>query len=449
MPTTIPNVLTNYQTPLGAAFKNLASALASRPTDMELQQQAGALQLQQAQAAEAQQKIQTEASQNAARSKLGGMIADPRLYDNTFRPDAMPAPPSTGAMGVESTPIAKAFQPDMGAILKTSLDAGYKPDDLGKMLLVGAANGGGMRSERTQNAQVGSGEAFNSTAQAFDLGEQNKIDTNAATNATSRQNNADTNAKDIKVEGMKESNSEKDDAAASLDPATLHYVAEQIRQGVPISQLIPGMGKTSAAQRAAAVKEAAAEDIAAGRTGTDAAIARQDYAGNTAGNRTLANREASIGTAVHALENVIPTVKANLDQVARTGVYPLDVILNAAQKGTNDPALARLAVGINDAVNLHARATNPNGMVTDAGRATGYQLLNQAQDSKYLGAALDQMLVSAQRELAAPGQTRDDVHAAQRGVLGGRGGASAPATPAPVEQWQRDPATGKLMKVGG
>lgn len=424
MPTAIPNMLNNMQTPLGRAFQGLAATLAARPTDAQLQEQAAQLDAQRAQADSLRFKTQQEQQQGAARTKLGDMIADPRLYDNTYRPNATTPPPELGDMGVSSSPIAQAFRPDMGSILKTSVEAGYKPDDLGKLMLVGAANGSGARSDIAQNAQIGSGEGFSNLAQAFDQGEQTKIDTNAATNRqsgknaqlqadTSRANNRDTIAA---------ANARASAEGASLDPNTISYLAEQVRNGAPLPAL--GMGKNAAAMRQAILQEAAKQDAAAGRTGTDAALAKQDYAGIIAGNRVLANRTAAIGTAVHALDNVIPTVKAQLDEVARTGLYPVDKILNAAQVGTNDPALAKLAVGINDAVNLHARATNPQGQVTDAGRAQGYALLNQVHDAKYLGAAMDQMLVSAQRELAAPGQTRDDLHAAQRGVLGGKAPAA-------------------------
>jgi hypothetical protein len=444
---TIPNFL-NAPSPLGNAFKGLASVLMNRPTDQEQMREAAQYNLMQAQGAEAQQKLQQGATQDAARTKLGTLIADPRLYDSTFRPNATPAPADLGELGVESTPIAKAFRPDMGQILQTSVEAGYKPDDLSKLFLVGAANGSGARSDITQNAQVGSGENFGSTFGAFDTTEANKVGMNDADNKQSdinnRRNNATSRANNSATIAAADRRAAEGDTA--LDPTTISYLAEQVRNGAPLPAL--GMGKNAAAMRQAILQEAAKQDLAAGRTGTDAALAKQDYAGNLAGNRVLATRTAAIGTAVHALDNVIPTVKAQLDEVTRTGLYPADVIVNAAQVGTNDPVLAKLAVGINDVVSLHARATNPNGEVTDAGRAQGYKLLNQVHDAKYLGAAMDQMLVSAKRELAAPGQTRDDVHASQRGVLSGGRGGDAPAAPAAPEQWHRDPKTGKLVKGG-
>jgi hypothetical protein len=435
MPTVIPNIMNGYQSPLGNAFKGLASVLMAQPTQAEQMQQGAQYQLMQAQGQKAAQDAAAAGAKVQGRSHLGALLADPRLADPTFSPVGKAAPQfaNTGdgiTEGVGVTPIARAFQPDYGKLAQSAVEAEVNPNDLGGYLRFIAANTGGVRDPRTTNAQVGAGQGYNSTAESFDIGEANKVGMNDADNLqsgknaqlqadTSRANNRDTIAA---------TNARAAQEGTALDPQTISYLAEQVRNGAPLPAL--GMGKNAATMRQAILQEAARQDAAAGRTGTDAAIARQDYAGNIAGNRVLASRTAAIGTAVHALDNVIPTVKAQLDEIARTGLYPVDVIINAAQKGTNDPALAKLAVGINDAVNLHARATNPQGQVTDAGRAQGYELLNQAHDAKYLGAAMDQMLVSAKRELDAPGQTRADLHDSQRGVLGGRG---APAQPGSVD----------------
>jgi hypothetical protein len=194
MPTVIPNIMNGYQSPLGNAFKGLASVLMAQPTQAEQMQQGAQYRYLRAQGDALNQKAATDAAQSASRSKLGTLLADPRLYDNTFRPNATPVPAALGDMGVESSPINRAFQPNYGDIIKSTIDSGYKPDDLAKLLLVGTANGSGARSDLTQNAQVGSGESYGNTANAFDTGEQTKMDVAAGNNRTSRQNNADTNA---------------------------------------------------------------------------------------------------------------------------------------------------------------------------------------------------------------------------------------------------------------
>ncbi len=475
MPTAIPNFLRG-QSPLGAAFANLANTIATGPTEAE-QYQAADNALLTHRKVQGQQGIADFFRNNYGQQP---QAAPPAINVPQPAPMATPEPVNDGGMPVgpapAPSPIAQAFSagapqapnvetatvsapklppgPNWGEGIANAIYAGMNPKDLGGYNLFGAANQFGATDQRTQNAQVGDGQTYENTYGALDrkqTDEMTKADNlnatsianNTATQATSRANNHDTNAKDLTIAANK-LRSDEASGVGSPDPATVSYLAEQVRNGAPLPAL--GVGKQAAAMRSAILQEAAREDAAAGRTGTDAVLARQDYAGNIAGSRTLANREASVGTAVHELDNLIPTVKEQLNQVTRSGLYPVDVILNAAQHGTNDPALAKLAVGINDAVNAHARAINPQGQVTVEGQKIGYSLLNQVHDANYLGAALDQMAVGAHRALAAPGQTREDLHNSQRGTLGGKA-HDAPAAPAATEEhWVRGP-DGKLQRA--
>lgn len=504
---TIPNMLTNYQTPLGMAFRNLISTVAAQPTAAAQQKEADAATLEHwkmlgmtglgeqlmkgfqpdaapavGTGAPAVSPIapssaafvpQANGEQNPIASRLAQLApaaAAPRMPTAAQPMAAAPQMPDQQLEG--PSPIAAAFNAapaaapqqaapkpsiDYGQYARDALFSGLDGDKAGSFLTLGNANTYGARDPRTTNSIVGQGKGYNQTAESFDLTQSNDLakaentllagrQNNADTNATSRANNRDTN------ETSRANNAARIAAANAraaemdgtpLDETTKKYFADQVRNGAPLPAL--GMGKQAAADRHAILTQAAHDDVAAGRTGTDAAVAKQDYAGNIASNRLLGNREASIGTAVHALKNVIPIVKEQLGEVTRSGLYPVDVVLNAAQQGTNDPALAKLAVGINDAVNLHARATNPQGQVTDEGRRIGYSLLAQAHNAEYLGAALDMMEASAERELAAPGQTRNDIHNAQRGVLGGHQPPAANA-PAAEEHWARG-ADGKMHRV--
>lgn len=474
MPTAIPNFL-HAQSPLGAAFANLASTLASGPSEADRYQAADNALL-------THRKVQGQQgladffrnnfpAQDAAPAGPPPAVAVPQMPDpgpmnDGGMPVGVPVAPTPNAAspisqafaaGVpQATPPAAAPAPNFGDGIANAIFAGMDPKELGGYQLFGAANKYGATDQRTQNAQVGAGQTYENTYGALDRKETDMGVRNDADNATSVANNAATNAQSDAnnrrtVAAQREIaqnklNADEASGVGSLDPATVSYLAEQVRNGAPLPAL--GMGKQAAAMRSAILQEAAREDLAAGRSGTDAVVARQDYAGNLSGSRLLGNREASIGTAVHELDNIIPTVKAQLDAVTRTGLYPVDVILNAAQHGTNDPALAKLAVGINDAVNAHARAINPQGQVTVEGQKIGYSLLNQVHDAKYLGAALDQMAVGAQRALAAPGQTREDLHNTQRGTLGGKAAPAGNPAPAPAaeEHWVRGP-DGKLQRA--
>lgn len=72
-------------------------------------------------------------------------------------------------MNQETDALAQSFaggSPDYHALIAS----GYKPSDFGDAMLVRNANTYGARDQRTQNAQIGAGKAFNATAEAFDTG---------------------------------------------------------------------------------------------------------------------------------------------------------------------------------------------------------------------------------------------------------------------------------------
>lgn len=449
---TIPNFLRGTS-PLGTAFANLSSTLQNQPSDA--------------------QNIQNADNALLTHRKVQGQQGLADFFANTYNgqpaPAATPPPavavpqapandssPTAGeelAAGPAQSPISQAFaatapqaagpapsvnSPNFGAAIHDAIFGGIDPKTLGGYNLFGAANTTGARSDATTNATVGAGDPYKSTAQSFDIEQGNDMTKAANTNATSRANNADTNttsrsnnaatnSKDLTVEQAKLAQAEAGGGTGALDPSTVKYLADQVRMGAPLPAL--GMGKQAAAMRAQILTQAAADDTAASRTGTDAAVAKADYAGNLSESRNLGTRSGQVGNAVNELAGILPTTKALIGTVARTGLYPVDAILNAAQHGTNDPQLSKLAVSINDAVNAHARAINPQGQVTDAGRAQGYALLNQVQSPDAMGAALDQMMVGAQRALHAPAQTRQQLHDSMHGTLGG---TPAPAGGAPT-----------------
>jgi len=70
--------------------------------------------------------------------------------------------------------VATSGDLDWSFIAPAMIGAGYKPGDFNDLVLGRAANMHGARDQRTQNAQIGAGKAFSSTAEAFDIGEATK-----------------------------------------------------------------------------------------------------------------------------------------------------------------------------------------------------------------------------------------------------------------------------------
>lgn len=90
-------------------------------------------------------------------------IKQEQLYglqrENTETENLMRRVGASGAQNLGSDPISQAIM----------IGSGYDPSKFGKIGLMGAATQFGARDPRTQNWQVGTGQSFDNTAEAFDL----------------------------------------------------------------------------------------------------------------------------------------------------------------------------------------------------------------------------------------------------------------------------------------
>lgn len=509
MPVTVPNFLNNYQTPLGQAFKGLITTLASKPSAAQQQRDADTAdlahwkslglqglgdQLAKGFPVDAPPAVGTGApavspiqpsspafvpTANGQQNPLAARIAQ-------LAPSAVPAnapvaptgpapavsvPQEPGTEGAPS-PILAAFAPppaaapaapqkpsiDMGQYTRNALFAGLKPEEAGGYMLLGDANTYGARDPRTTNATVGAGKSYDSTAEHFDISQANDLTKAQNTNLMSRENNADTQAtsrannaanikKDFGIESMKEKHADGQTQAeaGNWTPAAIDYAAEIYRRTGQLPSV--GMGKQAGAVRGNIVNRAAEFDHQDGKSPGDTVAGFAEYKGGVAGEQTLGRRAANADMAVNELTNLIPQAKAAYANVARTGFVPADTLLRAYQEGTNDPDLSKAAVSVNDVVNAHARAINPNGEVTDAGRAQGYKLLGTAKDQNAFNATLDQMMLGAQAARKSPHQSRTQLHEdiVGSGGTGGRSGTPPPAAAPAAEEWVRGP-DGKLQR---
>jgi hypothetical protein len=72
---------------------------------------------------------------------------------------------------VETGALAQSFADPAGKLdYQAGILSGYKPQDMADMRRLQMADTFGARDQRTQNAQIGAGGSFNSTAEAFDTG---------------------------------------------------------------------------------------------------------------------------------------------------------------------------------------------------------------------------------------------------------------------------------------
>lgn len=295
MATAIPNFY-RAQSPLGASVQGLASILMNQPSADERAAIAGQLALQQQSLADAQEKARVSAQQQGARSKLGDLLADPRLYDPLYRREPLAPPPETGDLGVTSTPIHRAALPDFGEITRQGIAAGLDPEKLGGYVLFGSANANGMRDTRTQNAQVGAGQQYGNVAEAFDIGETNKIAINDADNQQSAAN-ADLQAKT----SIRNNNA---DNSTRLRIAEMTDDRADAREGLK-------QQKVDAKDQEAARQRAATADVVLGKI----AEARSIIGGSTLPTGGFVGKKLADnvpGTDAYTLDRTVDTIKANL-----------------------------------------------------------------------------------------------------------------------------------------
>lgn len=103
----------------------------------------------------------TGAGQRMFGDQVGGALKNEQLYElqrgNRETDNLMANVAKSGAQNLGSDPITQAML----------IGSGYKPDDFGKIGLMGAATGFGAADQRTQNWQVGTGQTYDNTANAF------------------------------------------------------------------------------------------------------------------------------------------------------------------------------------------------------------------------------------------------------------------------------------------
>jgi hypothetical protein len=284
--------MNGYQSPLGNAVRGLATLLMSQPTQAEQMTQAAQYQAMRASADKAAQDAAAAGAKVQGRSKLGALLADPRLTDKTFSPVGTPAPKfADGSEGIAVTPIAKAFQPDYGALTQAAVNADVNPNDLGGYVRFLAANTGGVRDPRTTNAQVGAGQGYTSTAESFDLGEAGKRAMNVEDNAAAASRNAST----IAAENARA-------AAQRQNQLTIAGMTDD-RADRRAQMAQDKLDKKEMLANHAAINAA---DVVLGKV--DEALGK--VSGMTAGIASVANKIP--GTPGYTLDRDIDTIKANL-----------------------------------------------------------------------------------------------------------------------------------------
>jgi hypothetical protein len=124
------------------------------------------------------------------------------------------------------------------------------------------------------------------------------------------------------------------------------------------------------------------------------------FGGMKSGARVLANRLASMETAIANVQGTAPIVLDISARIPRTQYPKLNDVILAYQKNTGGTEVRRLGVAVETLAASYANALTRTGVTTEGMREHARSLLEQGYTHGQMGAVVDQMLIDMSREQA-------------------------------------------------
>lgn len=240
------------------------------------------------------------------------------------------------------------------------------------------------------------------------------------------------------IAAAKEKAEAKGNAEASLDNATLDFLAEQALRGDRTVYTNLGRGAQGAANLVALRQKVSQKATERGITGADLASITADYSGQQAGLRTSGTISARIENAAAEAAELAPLALAASKEVARSGFLPFGRAQVMFNNNTNNPALNKFATANIGLATAYAGAMARGGKATVSDNEHARELLSTAKDQKAYDAIVNQMMLEIQAAQRAPqvvrGHLREQISG--RGKSGGHSTVPNPvAAPALPSGW--------------
>jgi hypothetical protein len=184
------------------------------------------------------------------------------------------------------------------------------------------------------------------------------------------------------------SKTEKDSAAA------------MVAQGAPLTQVVPGFGRSAVMKRIEARNDGIAQimketGMNAAEAGTELANRQINYraksSSSTAGARTAATVVANLEIASNEAKQMIQVARDLASKVNVGQFKSLNAIENAVKRGTGDANIVKLDTALNSLVNSYARAINPKGIPTVSDKEHARATVDAALSSGQLSGIFDVM----------------------------------------------------------
>ena len=215
-------------------------------------------------------------------------------------------------------------------------------------------------------------------------------------------------------------------ATGKFTPDTVDFLAQTYIQTGNIPAL--GMGKAAAQLRQLVIARASAlaRAPATGEAPISAADAartvgqnKQEFAGGTAGQRTLGTTLANVTSAATEANNMIPIVEKYAALVDPTDFPLVNAAGNFVSRQGGGEAIVGLAGSLNALVNAYARAINPKGVSTVSDKNHAREIITSSMAKGQINTALSVMRAEMESAMAAPKQVKEAM----------RAGSKTPAAP--------------------
>lgn len=220
----------------------------------------------------------------------------------------------------------------------------------------------------------------------------------------------------------------------SISPAATKSAAAQVAAGMPLSQVVPGYGRTIGPAREQVRQQAVSQIMS--ETGMNEAQAGEELANRNiafaAGKRSTTQLTTMLGAtrqAVDQLDFNVKKVTEQMDKLGGGGLVDISPVVTAiargAQKWTGDPAYSSLFYY------MHA-AGMESARILQGGQASIAQLHQGAADQAQQWASANMTTPKAWREGVAPAMTaegRERIKTYERALASAKVGQQNPAPP--------------------
>jgi hypothetical protein len=215
-------------------------------------------------------------------------------------------------------------------------------------------------------------------------------------------------------------------AGGMLDDAAVKMMAQQLPCWRSHGMQNLGRGVQGSQNIVRLRGEIARQMAEQGKSGAEVATAIAEFEGLKAGERALGTRTAQMGMALNQVKTFVPLALSASEKVDRTQYPMLNELLLAAERGTGDENVVRLAVATNSLLNAYARAVTPTGVPTEGAQHRARELLDAAWSKGQFRAAIEQLQLKVDAASKSPGMVREEFR-------GGGMGQGAPPTTSPAQ----------------